>query len=87
LKIEVCGTTWTYNPLAVTKLDSLKNKKMLNSTDLNEGIIYFDPFKNFAINYHIVFFLFSKELVKAAANGDEEKCEYILSIPGSNVIV
>ena len=38
LKIEVCGTTWTYNPLAVTKLESLlKNKKILNSTDLNEG--------------------------------------------------
>ena len=25
------------------------------------------------------------ELVKAAANGDAEKCEYILSMPGSNV--
>lgn len=27
----------------------------------------------------------NKELVKAAASGDSAKCEYILSMPGSNV--
>ncbi len=46
LKIEVCDTTWTYNPLCVTKissevlplhqLSSTLNK--INSTDLNEGM-------------------------------------------------
>lgn len=45
LKIEVCGTTWTYNPLAVSKLDSFKNKKLLNSTDLSEGSLETVSFK------------------------------------------
>lgn len=33
LKVEVCNTTWTYNPLAVTKLaskdETMHGKKML----------------------------------------------------------
>lgn len=37
LKIEVCGTTWTFNPMSVSKIDTLNNKKILISNDLNEG--------------------------------------------------
>lgn len=61
LKIEVCGTTWTFNPLVVGKVDQTKNKKFIITKELSE------------------------ELVKAAANGEMEKCEYILGMTGANV--
>lgn len=37
LKIEVCGTTWTYNPLAVNKINQSKQKKIVLLKDINEG--------------------------------------------------
>jgi hypothetical protein len=43
LKIEVCGTTWTFNPLAVKKLPINECENLLiplnkmSITDLNEG--------------------------------------------------
>jgi E3 ubiquitin-protein ligase mind-bomb len=84
LKIEVCGTTWTYNPLAVSKYNESKNSKIVLLKDLNEGktlvyisVYYFEKYQN--INIYL-------ELAKAAASGDCEKCEYILNLPGADVI-
>jgi len=45
LKIEVCDTTWTYNPLCVKKISSevlplhqsSSTLNKINSSDLNEG--------------------------------------------------
>lgn len=101
LKVEVCNTSWTYNPLAVTKVVSIK-------------ILYF---KTLIFNFCYIFQASSadgtvpvtssgerlsailkklfephvsgdvtEELVKAAANGYFNKCEEFLSAEGSNVV-
>jgi hypothetical protein len=50
LKIEVCGTTWTFNPLAVKKLPINECENLLiplnkmSITDLNEGITFIQLF-------------------------------------------
>lgn len=71
LKVDVCGTAWTYNPAAVTKVAS-SDGSMPGST--GEGLrallkkLYECHVSGDAI----------EELVKAAANGDAARCDEIL---------
>ncbi|XP_017784755.1 PREDICTED: E3 ubiquitin-protein ligase MIB1 [Nicrophorus vespilloides] len=72
LKVEVCNTTWTYNPLAVTRLAS-KDGTMHSATSgerLNALLKkLFETHVSGDVN---------EELVKSAANGDAQKCEEVL---------
>lgn len=88
LKVEVCGTSWTYNPAAVTKITPATTS---TSTTTTIEALRVDPHserlsallkklyetQNISDNGN-------EELVKAAANGDAAKCEDLLAI-GSNV--
>lgn len=72
LKVEVCSTTWTYNPLAVTKVAS--SDGALPGTSSGERLSallkkLFETHVSGDVN---------EELVKTAANGDAQKCEEIL---------
>lgn len=80
LKIEVGNVSWTYNPLAVTKVKVQSSADELpNSTkgDRLSAILkkLFEPHVSDDIN---------EELVKAAAIGDAAKCEEYLSNPEIN---
>ncbi|XP_055349555.1 E3 ubiquitin-protein ligase MIB1-like isoform X2 [Paramacrobiotus metropolitanus] len=72
LKVEVCGTSWTYNPLAVTKVAGPNNQVRLQALlkKLYETHVSGD---------------IHEELVKAAASGDVIKCEDLLKRPDVNV--
>lgn len=84
----MCGTSWTYNPAAVTKITPATAS---TSTGATLEPLRVDPHserlsallkklyetQNLTDNAN-------EELVKAAANGDAAKCEDLLSI-GSNV--
>lgn len=72
LKVEVCNTTWTYNPLAVTKLASKDGT--VHGTTSGERLSallkkLFETHVSGDVN---------EELVKSAANGDAQKCEEVL---------
>lgn len=70
LKVDVCGTSWTYNPAAVSKVSSDGSAVSTSGEGLStllkklfETHISGEP---------------NEELVKSAANGDVQKCEEIL---------
>ncbi|CAG2162780.1 unnamed protein product, partial [Oppiella nova] len=72
LKVDVCGTAWTYNPAAVVKVSNDGSTGAVNASGdglstrlkkLFESHVSGDP---------------NEELVKAAANGDVVKCEEIV---------
>nr|XP_022914465.1 E3 ubiquitin-protein ligase mind-bomb [Onthophagus taurus] len=72
LKVEVCNTTWTYNPLAVTKVASRDGT--MHGTTSGERLSallkkLFETHVSGDVN---------EELVKSAANGDAQKCEEVL---------
>lgn len=79
LKIEVCNTSWTYNPLAVTKVASSSDGSVAvaSNGERLSAILkkLFEPHVSGDI---------TEELVKAAANGDAAKCEEFLSGCGPN---
>ncbi|XP_070396525.1 E3 ubiquitin-protein ligase MIB1 isoform X1 [Dermacentor albipictus] len=78
LKVEVCGTSWTYNPLAVTKMSSDGAVAGVSSGERLSALLkkLFENHVSGDVN---------EELVKAAANGDAQKCEEILKHPEANV--
>jgi E3 ubiquitin-protein ligase mind-bomb len=69
LKIDVCGTSWTYNPAAVVKVSNDGS-----SAGSGEGL---STLLKKLFETHISGEP-NEELVKAAANGDVQKCEEIL---------
>lgn len=78
LKVDVCGTSWTYNPAAVVKVAS-SDGSIPGST--GEGLrallkkLYECHVSGDAV----------EELVKAAANGDAARCEEILKMADADV--
>ncbi|KAL3868374.1 hypothetical protein ACJMK2_041187 [Sinanodonta woodiana] len=72
LKVEVCGTSWTYNPSAVTKVASSDGAAMGNSSGERLSALLKKLFEN-----HVSGDV-NEELVKAAANGDSVKVEELL---------
>ncbi|TTN01723.1 E3 ubiquitin-protein ligase mib1 [Bagarius yarrelli] len=78
LKVEVCGTSWTYNPAAVTKVapagSAITNASGERLSQLLKKL--FETQESGDIN---------EELVKAAANGDLAKVEDILKRPDVDV--
>ncbi|KAK6302799.1 hypothetical protein J4Q44_G00271540 [Coregonus suidteri] len=78
LKVEVCGTSWTYNPAAVTKVapagSAVSNASGERLSQLLKKL--FETQESGDIN---------EELVKAAANGDLAKVEDILKRPDVDV--
>uniref|UniRef100_A0A8C4ZEC4 RING-type E3 ubiquitin transferase n=1 Tax=Gadus morhua TaxID=8049 RepID=A0A8C4ZEC4_GADMO len=78
LKVEVCGTSWTYNPAAVTKVApsgaAVTNASGERLSQLLKKL--FETQESGDIN---------EELVKAAANGDLAKVEDILMRPDVDV--
>ncbi|GFW99754.1 e3 ubiquitin-protein ligase MIB1 [Trichonephila clavipes] len=71
LKVEVCSTSWTYNPAAVTKVASDGAIPGTSSGERLSALLkkLFETHVSGDVN---------EELVKAAANGDAQKCEEIL---------
>lgn len=72
LKVEVCNTTWTYNPLAVTKLAS-KDGTMHGTTSGERLSALLKKLFETHVSGDV-----NEELVKSAANGDAQKCEEVL---------
>lgn len=72
LKVEVCGTSWTYNPLAVTKVILPENATVGNNSGVSVSVLLKKLFET-----HVSGDV-NEELVKAAANGDNQKVEEIL---------
>lgn len=74
LKIEVCNTSWTYNPLAVTKVASAADGTVpvTSSGERLSAILkkLFEPHVSGDI---------TEELVKAAASGNATRCEEFLT--------
>ncbi|XP_065331956.1 E3 ubiquitin-protein ligase MIB1 [Cloeon dipterum] len=79
LKVEVCGTSWTYNPLAVTKVASSDtNIQGAASGERLSALLkkLFETHVSGDVN---------EELVKMAANGDAQKVEECLKRPDADV--
>ncbi|XP_051879285.1 E3 ubiquitin-protein ligase mib1 isoform X1 [Pristis pectinata] len=78
LKVEVCGTSWTYNPAAVTKVASAGSAVSNASGERLSQLLkkLFETQESGDIN---------EELVKAAANGDVAKVEEIMARPDVDV--
>jgi E3 ubiquitin-protein ligase mind-bomb len=81
LKVEVGNTSWTYNPLAVTKVASSSDAPMSVVAANGERLSailkkLFEPQVSSDI---------TEELVKAAANGDAAKCEKFLNPTGQPI--
>ena len=72
LKVEVCGTSWTYNPLAVTKVASDGSIPGASSGERLSALL------KKLFETHVSGDL-TEELVKAAANGDPQKVEELIS--------
>lgn len=79
LKVEVCGTSWTYNPAAVTKVASADGTAVGNSSGERLSALLKKLFET-----HVSGDV-NEELVKAAANGDAQKVEEILQRPDADV--
>ncbi|XP_050091265.1 E3 ubiquitin-protein ligase mind-bomb [Anopheles aquasalis] len=74
LKVEVCNTSWTYNPLAVTKVASSSDGSTAVTTNGERlSAILKKLFEPHASGDT------TEELVKAAANGDVSKVEEFLT--------
>lgn len=94
--MEVCGTTWTFSPLAVKKLiqTQIPSSHSTSRSIFESSII---NLKNILIikNNSIDFFFFvanpfvslnvEEDLVKAAANGDITLCEFLITQAKANV--
>lgn len=78
LKVEVCSTTWTYNPLAVTKVASSDGAMPGTSSGERLSALLKKLFET-----HVSGDV-NEELVKTAANGDAQKCEEILKGNNTN---
>ncbi|GAB6022111.1 E3 ubiquitin-protein ligase mib1 [Chamberlinius hualienensis] len=78
LKVEVCGTSWTYNPAAVFKVSSDNTVAGPSSGERLSALLkkLFENHVSGDVN---------EELVKAAANGDAQKCEEIIKRPDADV--
>ncbi|PSN30374.1 E3 ubiquitin-protein ligase MIB1 [Blattella germanica] len=72
LKVEVCGTSWTYNPVAVTKVASSDGTVPGTSSGERLSALLKKLFET-----HVSGDV-NEELVKTAANGDGQKCEEVL---------
>ncbi|RMC15518.1 hypothetical protein DUI87_07712 [Hirundo rustica rustica] len=74
LKVEVCGTSWTYNPAAVSKVASAGSAISNASGERLSQLLkkLFETQESGDLN---------EELVKAAANGDVAKVEDLLKRP------
>ena len=72
LKVEVCGTSWTYNPAAVTKVASDGSIPGASSGERLSALLkkLFETHVSGDV---------TEELVKAAANGDPPKVEELIS--------
>lgn len=81
LKVEVCGTSWTYNPSAVTKVASSDGAAITNSSGERLSALLKKLFET-----HVSGDV-NEELVKAAANGDATKVDEILQRPEAEVKV
>ncbi|ESP05408.1 hypothetical protein LOTGIDRAFT_208430 [Lottia gigantea] len=75
LKVEVCGTSWTYNPSAVTKVASADGAAIECSSGERLSALLKKLFET-----HVSGDV-NEELVKAAANGDASKVDEILQRP------
>lgn len=76
LKVEVCNTSWTYNPNAVTKVASSDGSVPGNSSGERLSALLKKLFET-----HVSGDV-NEELVKSAANGDAAKVEEILAVGG-----
>ena len=74
-QVEVCGTSWTYNPLAVTKVPYENSVQSSGSGSSGERL---SALLKKLFETHVSGDL-TEELVKAAANGDTQKVEEILA--------
>ncbi|XP_076228871.1 E3 ubiquitin-protein ligase MIB1 isoform X1 [Nomia melanderi] len=79
LKVEVCSTSWTYNPQAVTKVASSDGSVPGNSSGERLSALLKKLFET-----HVSGDV-NEELVKTAANGDAAKCEECLKRPEADV--
>ncbi|KAJ8867641.1 hypothetical protein PR048_031444 [Dryococelus australis] len=79
LKVEVCGTSWTYNPVAVTKVASSDGTVPGTSSGERLSALLKKLFET-----HVSGDV-NEELVKTAANGDAQKCEESLKRPDADV--
>lgn len=77
--MEVCGTSWTYNPIAVTKVASSDGTTPGNSSGERLSALLKKLFET-----HVSGDV-NEELVKSAANGDTQKCEESLKRMDANV--
>ncbi|XP_052746305.1 E3 ubiquitin-protein ligase MIB1 isoform X3 [Bicyclus anynana] len=73
LKVEVCNTSWTYNPNAVTKVASFDGSIPGNSSGDRLSVLLKKLFESHVTGDA------NEELVKAAANGDATRCADILA--------
>ncbi|XP_013188848.2 E3 ubiquitin-protein ligase MIB1 [Amyelois transitella] len=73
LKVEVCNTSWTYNPNAVTKVASSDGSIPGNSSGERLSALLKTLFESHVTGDA------NEELVKAAANGDAARCAEILA--------
>lgn len=78
LKVDVCGTSWTYNPAAVTKVAS-SDGSIPGSTGESLRALLKKLYECHVSGDSV------EELVKAAANGDSARCEEILKRSDSDV--
>nr|CAG4644619.1 EOG090X02DA [Leptodora kindtii] len=78
LKVEVCGTSWTYNPAAVTKIAS---DGSVPGTSNGENL---SALLKKLFETHVTGDV-HEELVKAAANGDAQKVDEILKRADADV--
>ncbi len=78
LKVEVCGTSWTYNPLAVTKVAGESGIQGGSSGERLSALLK-KLFETHVSGDAV------EELVKAAANGDVVKVEELLGRSDCNV--
>eukprot|EP00094_Tigriopus_californicus_P008731 TCALIF_08416-PA protein Name:"Similar to mib1 E3 ubiquitin-protein ligase mib1 (Xenopus laevis)" AED:0.20 eAED:0.20 QI:0/0/0/1/1/1/7/0/699 len=78
LKVEVCGTSWTYNPAAVAKVANDGSIPGASSGDRLSALLkkLFETHVSGDV---------TEELVKAAANGDAQKMEELLGREECNV--
>ena len=78
--MEVCGTSWTYNPLAVTKVP-YDGSAVVPGASSGERL---SALLKKLFETHVSGDL-TEELVKAAANGDTQKVEELVTREECNV--
>lgn len=78
LKVDVCGTSWTYNPTAVCKVAS-SDGSIPGSTGEGLRALLKKLYESHVSGDSV------EELVKAAANGDSIRCEEVLKRSDADV--